>query len=181
MRKLKLDELGRQTEEDFKKSAKHPVVLILDDVRSLNNVGSSFRTSDALALEKIYLCGITGTPPHRDINKTALGAQNSVEWEHIKDIESLLTSLKEDGYTVLAAEQTSESVMLDEYTPPTGSKLAVIFGNEVMGVSDKALANTDTVLEIPQYGTKHSFNVSVSMGIVLWDLIQKGVKMQQSK
>lgn len=180
MRKLKLDELGRQSEEDFKNSDKHPIVLILDDIRSLNNVGSAFRTSDALALEKIYLCGITGTPPHRDINKTALGAQNSVEWEHVKDIEALLTTLKNDGYTILAAEQTSESVMLDQYTPPKDSKLAVIFGNEVMGVSDKALSLTDTVLEIPQYGTKHSFNVSVSMGIMLWDLLQKGGKMQQS-
>lgn len=177
MRKLKLDELGRQTEEEFKESAKHPIVLILDDVRSLNNVGSAFRTSDALALEKIYLCGITGTPPHRDINKTALGAQNSVAWEHVADVQVLLEKLKSEGYTVLAAEQTSKSVMLDTYTPPKDTKLAVIFGNEVMGVSDKALALTDTVLEIPQYGTKHSFNVSVSMGIVLWDLLQKGVKM----
>ncbi len=173
MKQLQLQELNRLNESDFKALKKNPIVIVLDSVRSLNNVGSAFRTADALALEKIYLCGITGTPPHRDINKTALGAQNSVDWEPQNNISEVLKNLKSVGYKILVAEQTNKSVMLNEYQPKIGSKLAIIFGNEVNGVSQEALELSDTAIEIPQYGTKHSFNVSVSLGIITWDILQK--------
>ena len=173
MRKLKLQELNRLSAEEYKKAEKLPIIVILDNIRSLNNVGSAFRTSDALLVEKLYLVGITGTPPHRDINKTALGAQDVVEWEHVPDITDLITKLKEDGYQIASVEQAEGSTSLQDLKVNEETKLALIFGNEVKGVSNEAIAKSDLCLEIPQFGTKHSFNISVSMGIVLWDVVSK--------
>lgn len=173
MRKLKNEELGRLSIEDFKATKKIPVTLILDNVRSLNNVGSAFRTADAFLIEKIYLCGITGTPPHREITKTALGATDSVVWEYQKDTFELVKSLKEEGYTIYSIEQAENSTYLDNFHPPAGNKIACIFGNEVFGVDQKVVDISDACLEIPQYGTKHSLNISVSIGIVVWDIFNK--------
>ncbi len=173
MRKLKLDELGRKSLEAFKNSEKTPVVILLDNIRSLNNIGSFFRTADAFALEKIFLTGFTATPPHREIHKTALGATESVAWEYYAKIEALLNVLKKQNYFIVAAEQTDRSVSLEKFCPPRNRKIALIFGNEVKGVSDEALNWVDAAVEIPQFGTKHSFNVSVSAGIVLWDIFAK--------
>jgi tRNA G18 (ribose-2'-O)-methylase SpoU len=172
MRKLKNEELERLTVEEFKSLKKTPIVIVLDDVRSLNNVGSAFRTSDAFALEKIYLCGITGTPPHREINKTALGATESVDWEYQKDVIKLIVNLKAEGYKIIAIEQADESCYLDDFMPDN-SKLALIFGNEVSGVTDGIIPLSDEVVEIRQYGTKHSLNISVSIGVVVWDILSK--------
>lgn len=172
MRKLKNEELERLTVEEFKGLKKTPIVIVLDDVRSLNNVGSAFRTSDAFALEKIYLCGITGTPPHREINKTALGATESVDWEYQKDVIKLIVNLKAEGYKIIAIEQADESCYLDDFMPDN-SKLALIFGNEVSGVTDGIIPLSDEVVEIRQYGTKHSLNISVSIGVVVWDILSK--------
>jgi len=169
MRKLQLDELNRLNIEEFQSSEKSNVTLVLDNIRSLNNVGSAFRTGDGLAVEKIYLCGITGTPPHNEIHKTALGAQDSMEWKHFKTTSEALTQLKEDGYTLLALEQTDESTELHKFEYDKDKKYAFIFGNEVFGVEDEALALCDHCLEIPQFGTKHSFNVSVTLGMTLYD------------
>lgn len=173
MRKLKLQELNRLSAEEYQKAEKLPIVVILDNIRSLNNVGSAFRTSDALLVEKLYLVGITGTPPHRDINKTALGAQDVVEWEHVEDITTLITNLKKEGYKIASVEQAEGSTSLQDLQISSDTKIALIFGNEVKGVSNKAIAESDLCLEIPQFGTKHSFNISVSMGIVLWDIVSK--------
>jgi len=173
MRKLTMDELNRPDVEAYKHMPKHPVIVILDNIRSLNNIGSIFRTSDALAVEKIYLTGFTATPPHKDIHKTALGATESVEWEYMKNVAELLRRLKEEKIKLIAVEQTDESIMLQNFQPPGGMKTAFVFGNEVKGVSDEALSLVDGAVEIPQFGTKHSFNVSVSAGIVLWDVISK--------
>ncbi len=173
IRKLKLDELGRKSIEEFKKGKKTPLMLILDNIRSLNNIGSFFRTADAFALEKIYLTGFTATPPHREIHKTALGATESVDWVYEKNLVDLLKKIKEKNIFILAAEQTDKSLSLEKFCPPKDQKIAVIFGNEVGGVSEDALAFVDEVIEIPQFGTKHSFNVSVSAGIVLWDIFAK--------
>ena len=173
MRKLKLQELNRISPEEYQSTDKLPIVVVLDNIRSLNNVGSAFRTSDALLVEKIYLVGITGTPPHRDIHKTALGAQDIVEWEHVEDISELITRLKTEGYTIASVEQAEGSTALQDFAPSSNEKLALIFGNEVNGVSDEAIAASDICLEIPQFGTKHSFNVSVTMGIVLWEVVRK--------
>ncbi len=173
MRKLKLQELNRLGIKEFKNSKKNPIVLILDNIRSLHNVGAFFRTADALRLEKLYLTGFTATPPHREIHKTALGATESVEWEYRKNVVELIKELKVEGYLVLAAEQTDKSVMLHEFCPPAEKKLLVIFGNEVNGITDEVLPLVDSAIEIPQFGTKHSFNVSVSAGIVLWDILAK--------
>lgn len=172
MRKLKNEELNRLSLEEFKKAEKIPMVLILDDVRSLNNVGSAFRTADAFLLEKIYLCGITGQPPHREINKTALGATESMRWEYHKNSPEVVRKLRDEGYTILAVEQVDVGVPLQHYFPST-QKLALIFGNEISGVKEELLHLADEILEIPQYGTKHSLNISVSIGIVVWDLISK--------
>lgn len=172
MRKLKNEELERLKVEEFKGLKKTPIVIVLDDVRSLNNVGSAFRTSDAFALEKIYLCGITGTPPHREINKTALGATESVDWEYQKDVIKLIVNLKAEGYKIIAIEQADESCYLDDFMPDN-SKLALIFGNEVSGVTDGIIPLSDEVVEIRQYGTKHSLNISVSIGVVVWDILSK--------
>ncbi len=173
MRKLKNDELDRLTLEEFKTTEKLPLVLILDNVRSMNNVGSAFRTSDAFAIEKIYLCGITAQPPHREINKTALGATESVDWEHAENTATLCKNLQQQGYKVLAVEQADNSTSLENFKIEEGQKYALVFGNEVFGVEDEVIEVADGCLEIPQFGTKHSLNISVSIGVVLWDLTRK--------
>ncbi len=173
MRKLKNEELDRLSNEEFKAGKKNPVILILDNVRSLNNVGSAFRTSDAFLIEKIYLCGITGTPPHRDINKTALGATDTVEWEHAKDTLEVVEKLKNQGWQVLAVEQAEGSMSLEKFKPEKDAKYCFIFGNEVFGVEQNVVSASDTCLEIPQFGTKHSLNISVSIGVVLWHYINE--------
>lgn len=174
VRKLKNIELNRLSVDDFKNQKNNQVVVVLDDVRSMNNVGSIFRTCDCLGIGKIYLCGITGRPPHRDIHKTSLGAENSIEWQYHEDIEPLINTLKSNNYTIVGLEQTDKSKDIRKFEP--GSKLlALIVGNEVEGISDKALATCDDILEIPQFGTKHSFNVAVSCGIALWELINKEI------
>lgn len=177
MRKLKLDELNRTNLEDFKVQKKLPVVVILDSVRSLHNVGSIFRTSDGFAVEQIYLCGITGQPPHREIEKTALGATQSVEWTYFENVTDAIVKLREQRYKIIAIEQADESIMLDSFEIEQSSKYAVIMGNEVHGVSDEAMALIDNCVEIPQFGTKHSFNVVVATGIVLWDIYSKFGKL----
>lgn len=173
MRKLNMAELNRLTVEEFKSERKSPIVVVLDNVRSLNNVGSAFRTSDAFLVEKIYLCGITGTPPHKDIQKTALGATESVTWEYVEHTVAAIQQLKQDGYTVCALEQVEESKKLHEFLPDPDRKFALVFGNEVFGVEEEVIKASDYVIEIPQLGTKHSLNISVSMGIALWDFIGK--------
>ena len=173
MRKLKNEELGRISVEEFKEAKKSNVCIILDDVRSLNNVGSVFRTSDAFMIEKVWLCGITGKPPHRDIQKTALGATESVEWEHRKEILPLIDELKAEGYEIISVEQADKSVSLKDFTPQINSRYALIFGNEVFGVKEEVVKKSDVVLEIPQQGTKHSLNISVSIGVVVWDFVSK--------
>lgn len=173
MRKTKNEELDRLSIEEFKKSEKTPLVLVLDNLRSMHNVGSAFRTADAFAIEKIYLCGITAQPPHREIHKTALGATDSVSWVYEKDTTALCKQLQQEGYEVLAVEQAHQSLSLESFRPASDKKYALVFGNEVFGVSDEVVAVVDQCLEIPQFGTKHSLNVSVSMGVVLWDLISK--------
>ncbi len=173
MRKLKNEELNRVSIEEFKNTKKIPFVIVLDNVRSLNNVGSAFRTSDAFRVEKIYLCGITGQPPHREINKTALGATDSVNWEHVESTLSLVQKLKTDGYQIISIEQADNSVMLQNFSPDKSQKYCFVFGNEVFGVGDKVIEASDTCLEIPQFGTKHSLNISVSLGVVVWDFYSK--------
>lgn len=169
MRKLKNEELERLDPEAFKKAAKLNACIVLDDVRSLHNVGSAFRTSDAFLIEKIWLCGITGTPPHREINKTALGATETVDWAYEKDILILLDMLRKDGWTLVSIEQADQSISLEKFESNPSEKYAFIFGNEVFGVNDEVVNRSDLVLEIPQFGTKHSLNISVSVGIVVWD------------
>jgi 23S rRNA (guanosine2251-2'-O)-methyltransferase len=173
MRKLKTEELGRVGIEDFKKQEKLPLVVILDNVRSMHNIGSIFRTSDGFAIEKIYLCGITAQPPHREIEKTALGATQSIEWIYFENVYDAIIDLKTDGYTIIAIEQAENSTLLNNYQPDNSQKFALIFGNEVNGVSEEAMNMIDTCIEIPQFGTKHSFNIVVSAGIVLWDFFAK--------
>ncbi|GEO05297.1 RNA methyltransferase [Adhaeribacter aerolatus] len=173
MRKLKMEELNRVSVEEFKGLPKLPVVLVLDNVRSLHNVGSAFRTGDAFRVEKIYLCGITGTPPNKEINKTALGATESVNWEHIADTAELALKLKADGYTLIALEQAESTTLLQDFIPDPEAKYAFIFGNEVFGVADEVMSLVDTVVEIPQFGTKHSLNISVTVGVVVWDYLCK--------
>ncbi|RFZ85447.1 TrmH family RNA methyltransferase [Mucilaginibacter terrenus] len=173
MRKLKLDELNRASVEEFKTQEKLPVVVVLDNVRSMHNIGSIFRTADGFAATAVYLCGITAQPPHREIEKTALGATQSVHWEYFEDVTAALNQLRNDGYKIVAVEQAENSTMLNEFTPAAGENYALIFGNEVNGVSDEAMQMIDTCLEIPQFGTKHSFNIVVSAGIVLWDFFSK--------
>ncbi|WP_231424378.1 RNA methyltransferase [Pedobacter sp. Leaf250] len=173
MRKLKLDELNRPDIEKFKTQEKLPVVVVLDNVRSMHNVGSIFRTADGFALEKVVLCGITAQPPHREIEKTALGATQSVEWIHYPDTLSALDSLRTAGYEIVAIEQAEKSTMLNTFKPDINKKYALIFGNEVDGVSDEVMATIDECIEIPQFGTKHSFNIVISAGIVFWDFFAK--------
>jgi 23S rRNA (guanosine2251-2'-O)-methyltransferase len=172
VKKLKLEELGRISVDKFKEVDKLPVVIVLDNIRSLHNVGSAFRTADAFRIGKIFLTGITGTPPHREIEKTALGATLSVPWEHVSETKELLQRLKIDGYTIVIIEQTSESVSLNSFSPDDGKKYCLVFGNEVNGVSDDAIPFGDLALEIPQHGTKHSLNISVCLGIVAWEFFK---------
>lgn len=166
-------ELQRTDVESFKKQEKTPIAIVLDNVRSMHNVGSAFRTADGFAIEKIYLCGITGKPPHREIEKTALGATQSVAWEHYAETSVVVDQLRAEGYTIVAIEQADDSVMLHRFTPEAQKKYAFIFGNEVNGVDEEVMKKIDNCVEIPQYGTKHSLNVSVAIGIILWDFILK--------
>ena len=168
MRKLSMDELNRFNVEQFQQAPKIPVFIILDNVRSLHNIGSIFRTADAFRIEKIFLCGITGTPPHRDIHKSALGSTESVSWEYYSDSIEIIKKLKNDDVQIIAIEQTDKSKFLNEFNINNDKKYAYVFGNEINGVSDDILSLSDFSLEIPQFGTKHSFNVAVSAGIVLW-------------
>src|SRR5690554_6464457 len=172
-KKLSMDELNRLSPEEFKKVDKTPLTVILDNVRSLNNVGSAFRTADAFRIEKIFLCGITGTPPHREINKTALGATDSVAWEYKKDTLSLVQTLKDEGFTIFSIEQAENSISLEDFNSDGIAKIACVFGNEVFGVDQEVVNASDACLEIPQFGTKHSLNISVSIGIVVWELFNK--------
>lgn len=173
MRKLENNELERKSVADFKEAEKTPLIIILDDIRSLNNIGSVFRTADAFLIEKIYLCGITATPPNKEIHKTALGATETVVWEHSENVLDVITSLKEDNVTVLAIEQVESAVFLQDFKIVKNKKYALVFGNEVFGVNQKAVELCDGCIEIPQLGTKHSLNISVSAGIVIWDLFKK--------
>ena len=173
MRKLRNNELNRISVDEFKKIIKAPLVVVLDNIRSCNNIGSVFRTSDALLVEKIYLCGITATPPNKDIHKTALDAEKSVDWEYFENTEDAVLKLKNEGYKVYAIEQVENSILLPDFQPAENEKIAIIFGNEVKGVKQNVVDICDGSIEIPQFGTKHSFNISVSAGIVLWDIFQK--------
>lgn len=173
MRKLKNNELNRLNVEEFKQSAKIPLVVVLDNIRSLNNIGSVFRTSDAFLIEKIYLCGITAKPPHKEIHKTALGATDAVDWAYEENTEELVKKLKAKGVQILSVEQAEQSTSLESFFPRENIKYAVIFGNEVKGVSQGVVDASDNCLEIPQFGTKHSLNIAVSCGIVLWDIFTK--------
>lgn len=173
MRKLKNSELDRLSVEAFKQSAKTPLIVILDNIRSLNNIGSVFRTSDAFLIEKIYLCGITAKPPHKDIHKTALGSTDTVAWEYVEHTMDLVETLKANGVKIAAIEQAENATLLNNFTPEKNTTYAVVFGNEVKGVSQDVVSASDVVLEIPQYGTKHSLNISVSVGVVIWDLFCK--------
>ena len=173
MRKLKNSELDRLSVEDFKRSKKTPLIVVLDNIRSLNNIGSVFRTCDAFLIEKIYLCGITAKPPHKDIHKTALGSTDSVAWEYAKNTLELINKLKDSGIKIISIEQAENATMLNDFNPNQQTTYAVIFGNEVKGVSQEVVNSSDIVIEIPQYGTKHSLNISVSAGVVIWDLFSK--------
>ena len=172
MRKLSMDELNRKSVEEFKGSEKIPVVVVLDNIRSMHNVGSVFRTADAFLLQAIYLCGFTPRPPHRDINKTALGATETVEWKYFSDTTEAVTELKNAGYSLYAIEQVENSIPLNRFSLPQSDKTAVIFGNEVSGVNSEILKICDGSIEIPQLGMKHSLNISVAAGIVLWELVR---------
>jgi len=173
MRKLENSELERKSIEDFKTSEKTPLILVLDDIRSLHNIGSVFRTADAFLIEKIILCGITATPPNKEIHKTALGATETVAWEHHEGVLEVIENLKKDNVQTLAIEQVESAVFLQDFKVEPNQKYALVFGNEVYGVSQDAVAICDGCIEIPQLGTKHSLNISVSAGIVVWDLFQK--------
>ncbi|WP_129748766.1 RNA methyltransferase [Flavobacterium anhuiense] len=173
MRKLENSELDRKSIEDFKKSEKTPLILVLDDIRSLHNIGSVFRTADAFLIEKIILCGITATPPNKEIHKTALGATETVAWEHHENVLEVIENLKKENVLTMAIEQVESAIFLQDFKIEKGQKYALVFGNEVYGVSQQAVAICDGCIEIPQLGTKHSLNISVSAGIVVWDLFQK--------
>ena len=171
MRKLKNDELNRLHLHEYKKKEKHPIVIVLDNLRSAHNVGSIFRTCDAFLIEKICLCGITPTPPKKEIRKTALGATQSVDWQYYDDMLSCIEQLKANGYRIISVEQADEAIRLQDLKIESNTKTALVFGHEVNGVSQECINQSDQVVEIPQHGTKHSFNVSVSLGIVLWQLM----------
>jgi 23S rRNA (guanosine2251-2'-O)-methyltransferase len=173
LKKLTTEELNRIGTIEYKQAAKKPVLIVLDNIRSLNNIGSIFRTADAFRIEGIYLCGITACPPHREIHKTALGATDSVDWKYFENIEKAVIELKKNSYKILAAEQTDNSTKLQHFFPEKEQKYALIFGNEINGVSTSMVQSADICIEIPQYGTKHSFNVTVSAGIILWDILFK--------
>jgi tRNA G18 (ribose-2'-O)-methylase SpoU len=173
MRKLENSELERKSVENFKKSEKTPLILVLDDIRSLHNIGSVFRTADAFLIEKIILCGITATPPNKEIHKTALGATETVTWEHRENVLEVIADLKKENITTLAIEQVESSIFLQDFKVDKNQKYALVFGNEVYGVAQEAVALCDGCIEIPQLGTKHSLNISVSAGIVVWDLFKQ--------
>ncbi|MGB1241317.1 MAG: RNA methyltransferase [Chitinophagales bacterium] len=173
MRKWSMTELNRLSVEEFKETAKTPLAIVLDNVRSANNVGSVFRTADAFALEGLHLCGITACPPQKDIRKTALGASDSVDWTHWKETSMAIRHLKEEGYKVIAIEQAEGSIGLQDFRVEAGSKYAVVFGHEVKGVSKEVMELVDACIEIPQFGTKHSLNIAVSVGVIVWDLFAK--------
>lgn len=173
MRKLKNNELGRISVDEFKATKKTPIIVVLDNIRSLNNIGSVFRTSDAFLIEKIYLCGICAPPPNKDIHKTALGATESVEWEYVEDTLTLIEKLKDSKIKVLAIEQAENSTKLDTFFPDENQKYAIVMGNEVKGVQQEVVNASDFCIEIPQLGTKHSLNISVTTGVVIWDLFTK--------
>jgi 23S rRNA (guanosine2251-2'-O)-methyltransferase len=175
MKKLSMDELNRISPEEFRNQEKIPLVIVLDNIRSMMNIGSVFRTADAFSLEGIYLCGITATPPNREIHKTALGATESVMWKYFEKTTDAIKQLKNSGYIVIAIEQTDSSISLSDFKPEKNNKYAVVFGNEVKGVEDEVLNICDNCIEIPQFGTKHSLNVSVTAGIVIWDFFNKEV------
>lgn len=172
-RKLRNSELDRKSVDQFKEAEKTPIIVILDNIRSLNNIGSVFRTADAFLIQKIYLCGITAKPPHKDIQKTALGATETVAWEYAEDTLAVVEKLKSDGVKVCAIEQAENACMLNDFQPKNDQTYAVVFGNEVKGVQQKVVSASDTVIEIPQLGSKHSLNISVSAGVILWDLFSK--------
>ncbi|MDR1757036.1 MAG: RNA methyltransferase [Culturomica sp.] len=171
-RKLENEELHRISAEEFKQADKLPIVVVLDNVRSQNNIGSVFRTSDAFRLEKIFLCGLTATPPHREIHKTALGAEDAVAWEYAEDTVEVIHRLRAAGYRIYAAEQAEKSISLETFIPESGCRYALVFGNEVKGVQQEVVDLADGCIEIPQFGTKHSFNIAVSVGIVLWQWVK---------
>ncbi|CCZ48052.1 MAG TPA: RNA methyltransferase [Mediterranea massiliensis] len=172
-RKLKITELNRISAEEFKKADKLPLVVILDNVRSLHNIGSVFRTSDAFRVECIYLCGITATPPHPEMHKTALGAEFTVDWKYVNNAVEAVDNLRREGYIVFSVEQAENSIMLEDMRLEQGKRYAVVLGNEVKGVQQEVIDHSDGCIEIPQYGTKHSLNVSVTAGIVIWDLFKQ--------
>lgn len=172
-RKLKLWELDRVDAETFQKQNKFPLIVILDDIRSLNNIGTFFRTADAFNVEKIYLCGITATPPHREIQKTALGATETIDWEYCNDVHELIDRLKKEEVTICTIEQTEKTTLLQDVKQLSEQKFALIFGNEVDGVNQQLIDASDYVIEIPQFGTKHSLNVSVCAGVVLWEFAKR--------
>src|SRR5574344_10744 len=173
MKKLSIDELNRISVEEFKAAEKLPLVVVLDNVRSLNNIGSVFRTCDAFRVSKICLCGITATPPHRDIHKTALGAEDSVLWQYFEDTTTCVATLKTAGYKVYAVEQVDESIMLDHFETSSGTPTAIVFGNEVDGVDEDVIPLCEGCIEIPQFGTKHSLNISIAAGITIWEFFRK--------
>ena len=173
MRKLKNSELNRKTVAQYKEAAKSPIVVVLDNIRSLNNIGSVFRTGDCLLVEKVVLCGISATPPHKDIHKTALGATESVEWTYYESSIDAVNDLRKEGYIIAGIEQVEDSIHLQDFEPESGKKYAIIFGHEVKGISQEVIDICDICLEIPQFGTKHSFNISVSAGIVTWEIFRK--------
>jgi tRNA G18 (ribose-2'-O)-methylase SpoU len=177
MRKLQNSELDRLSVSDFKEAEKTPIIIILDDIRSLHNIGSVFRTADSFLIEKIYLCGITAVPPNKEIHKTALGATDTVSWEYKNAVTEIISELKNQEITVFAIEQVENAVFLNDFNPIKNKKYALVFGNEVFGVSQDAIALCDGTIEIPQLGTKHSLNISVSTGIVIWDIFQKLQKL----
>ena len=174
-RKLKITELNRISTEEFKEAEKLPLVVVLDNIRSLHNIGSVFRTSDAFRIECIYLCGITATPPHAEMHKTALGAEFTVDWKYVNNTVEAVDNLKNEGYTVYSVEQAEGSIMLNELTLDKNRNYAIVMGNEVKGVQQEVIDHSHGCIEIPQYGTKHSLNVSVTAGIVIWDLFNKGI------
>lgn len=173
MRKLKNSELGRKNIDEYKRANKSPFIIVLDNIRSLNNIGSVFRTADAFLIEAIYLCGITAKPPHKDIQKTALGATQSVDWEYFDTTKEAVSKLKEKNYKIISIEQVENSTSLVDFVVESNEKYALVFGNEVKGVAQDIVDLSDYCVEIPQYGTKHSFNISVSAGIVMWDFFSK--------
>ncbi|MEX1003703.1 MAG: RNA methyltransferase [Crocinitomicaceae bacterium] len=177
-RKLKLQELGRISVNQFKSAEKTPLILILDNIRSLNNVGSVFRTADCFRVQQLYLCGITACPPHRDIHKTAIGATESVDWAYRNSTLEVVEDLKKKGWKTMAVEQTQQSISLQDYFPQADEKIALVLGNEVDGVQQEVIDQCDATLEIPQFGTKHSLNISVCAGVVVWDLFIKFSRKQ---